>query len=169
MKPEDEDKAKEADNISNGVYWVDGGVLHSSLYWIDSLATYPKKPKEIADKKFVEQKEPKVNTMKHTHADLMAEYAQDAQETDKPWERWEVANAKRADTWENLHGHPEWTTVRKYRRKSTKVKMWQWILKDKKDGAVFITDKFLSEMPTGNEEDDYFEVVGKAEWTEIEV
>ena len=27
---------------------------------------------------------------KHIHADLMLQYAQDAQETDKPWERWEV-------------------------------------------------------------------------------
>ncbi len=29
--------------------------------------------------------------MKHRHADLMLQYANDAQETDKPWERWEVA------------------------------------------------------------------------------
>ena len=27
---------------------------------------------------------------KHVHADLMLQYAQDAMETDKPWERWEV-------------------------------------------------------------------------------
>ena len=27
---------------------------------------------------------------KHIHADLMLQYAQDAQETDKPWGRWEV-------------------------------------------------------------------------------
>jgi len=27
--------------------------------------------------------------MKHIHADLMLEYAKDASETDKPWERWE--------------------------------------------------------------------------------
>lgn len=28
--------------------------------------------------------------MKHPHAELMAQYAQDALETDTPWERWEV-------------------------------------------------------------------------------
>ena len=28
--------------------------------------------------------------MKHKHAELMMQYAQDAMETDKPWERWEV-------------------------------------------------------------------------------
>lgn len=27
---------------------------------------------------------------KHTHAELMMQYAQDAMETDEPWERWEV-------------------------------------------------------------------------------
>ena len=27
---------------------------------------------------------------KHIHADLMLQYAQDAMETDTPWERWEV-------------------------------------------------------------------------------
>ena len=29
------------------------------------------------------------NMTKHIHADLMMEYAKDAMETDKPWERWE--------------------------------------------------------------------------------
>ena len=28
--------------------------------------------------------------MKHIHAELMMQYAQDAMETDTPWERWEV-------------------------------------------------------------------------------
>ena len=27
--------------------------------------------------------------MKHKHADLMLQYAEDAMETDRPWERWE--------------------------------------------------------------------------------
>ena len=27
--------------------------------------------------------------MKHKHAELMMQYAQDAMETDKPWERWQ--------------------------------------------------------------------------------
>jgi len=29
---------------------------------------------------------------KSKHADLMLEYAKDAQDTDKPWERWEMSN-----------------------------------------------------------------------------
>ena len=31
----------------------------------------------------------------HKHADLMLQYAQDAAETDKPWERWEVNEYRR--------------------------------------------------------------------------
>jgi len=44
--------------------------------------------------------------MKHKHADMMMEYAKDAQVTNKPWELWEVANStgdwvplRRAATW----------------------------------------------------------------------
>jgi len=31
----------------------------------------------------------------HKHADLMLQYAQDAMETDKPWERWEYSDTSR--------------------------------------------------------------------------
>ena len=34
---------------------------------------------------------------KHIHAELMALYAQDAMETDKPWERWEYCYHKDED------------------------------------------------------------------------
>ena len=160
MKPEDEDKT---DNICNGVYWVDGGVLHSSLYWIDSLATYPKKPKEIADKKFVEQEQPK---MRHVHADLMAQFAQDAQETDTPWERWEIASVT-GNRWEPLKGMPNWGETIKYRRKQPKkTKMWQWLVKNELNGLILLSDIFSSEAPA---ESEHRSVIGKAAWTEIEV
>ena len=32
----------------------------------------------------------------HKHAHLMAQYAQDAAETDKPWERWEIRSVSKA-------------------------------------------------------------------------
>ena len=32
--------------------------------------------------------------MKHKHAELMMQYAQDAMETDKPWERWQYNSNK---------------------------------------------------------------------------
>ena len=52
---------------------------------------------------------------KHPHAENMALYAQDALETDKPWERWEVEYP--ACIWTPLDNHPEWNSHAKYRRK----------------------------------------------------
>ena len=54
--------------------------------------------------------------MRHPHAELMAQYAQDALETDKPWERWEF---KRLidEFWQDCVEHPAWTINFEYRRK----------------------------------------------------
>ena len=55
--------------------------------------------------------------MKHKHAELMMEYAKDALETDKPWERWEHKNQV-SDEWRTFtHCHPDWNQDRFYRRK----------------------------------------------------
>lgn len=53
--------------------------------------------------------------MKHKHAELMAEYAKDAMETETPWERWEC----RYDTmpWSKLGHQPIWDPLFSYRRK----------------------------------------------------
>lgn len=40
--------------------------------------------------------------MKHPHAELMKQYAEDAMETDKPWERWEYSCD--GSPWGNLYG-----------------------------------------------------------------
>lgn len=53
--------------------------------------------------------------MKHKHAELMALYAQDAMETDKPWERWEYFDTQ---VWESIRtGCPLWAPETQYRRK----------------------------------------------------
>ena len=53
--------------------------------------------------------------MKHIHAELMALYAQDAMETDKPWERWEYFDTQ---VWESIRtGCPLWAPETQYRRK----------------------------------------------------
>lgn len=52
---------------------------------------------------------------KHPHAENMALYAQDAMETDRPWERWEVKT--RMGGWHLFDCHPEWIADREYRRK----------------------------------------------------
>ena len=54
--------------------------------------------------------------MKHKHAELMMQYAQDAMETDKPWELWEYSHAS-SNGWRNLDEMPSWRIGNDYRRK----------------------------------------------------
>jgi hypothetical protein len=53
---------------------------------------------------------------KHKHAENMLAYAQDAMETDKPWERWEWFN-EHDQKWEALTLNPKWGGIAQYRRK----------------------------------------------------
>ena len=53
--------------------------------------------------------------MGHVHAAAMAEYAKDALETVKPWERWEFSCQKQE--YKTLWDHPTWHEKNKYRRK----------------------------------------------------
>lgn len=52
----------------------------------------------------------------HPHAELMALYAKDATETDKPWERWEWFHSH-SNKWLQCSKHPSWQFSNKYRRK----------------------------------------------------
>ena len=52
----------------------------------------------------------------HPHAELMALYAKDATETDKPWERWECYDPF-ARKWIPLNGPTAWMEGVRYRRK----------------------------------------------------
>ena len=51
----------------------------------------------------------------HVHAASMKLYAEDAAETDKPWERWEFAHAW--SYWERMYAHPKWDGRTHYRRR----------------------------------------------------
>lgn len=53
----------------------------------------------------------------HKHAALMAEYAKDAAETDKPWERWETRGDYDGSRWVDSGSHPRWSPESDYRRK----------------------------------------------------
>ena len=53
---------------------------------------------------------------KHVHAELMMQYAQDAMETDKPWERWEFCVSSTGE-WLSATDNPFWGDKCKYRRK----------------------------------------------------
>ena len=57
---------------------------------------------------------------KHKHAELMVLYAQDAMETDEPWERWESRKCEN-NVWSDLDNHPCWFTHREYRRKQRTI------------------------------------------------
>lgn len=69
---------------------------------------------------------------KHVHAELMAQYAQDALETDRPWERWQVkgpemithvSNPRDKDGYITCECHPSWHPSHVYRRKPHRVQI----------------------------------------------
>ena len=57
----------------------------------------------------------------HKHAALMLQYAQDAAETDRPWERWEFE--VKPDVWCDISEHPAWLEHKSYRRKPQVIKV----------------------------------------------
>lgn len=59
----------------------------------------------------------------YVHAALMAEYAKDALETDKPWEQWEIFSDT-DEKWVSLSTHPGWMSQRQYRRKPVKIYLY---------------------------------------------
>jgi hypothetical protein len=58
--------------------------------------------------------------MGYIHAELMAQYAEDAKQHEKPWELWEHGEN---GTWANCTWHPGWHTDILYRRKPRTVKI----------------------------------------------
>ncbi len=51
----------------------------------------------------------------HAHAELMAQYAEDAKTSKTPWELWEFLD--RDDGWTTSKGSPGWYETTEYRRK----------------------------------------------------
>ena len=58
----------------------------------------------------------------YKHADLMMQYAQDAAETDTPWERWEWRDKSDAE-FLTCCQHPSWILNYEYRRKPQVIKV----------------------------------------------
>lgn len=61
----------------------------------------------------------------HKHAALMLQYAQDAAETDKPWERWQVQSPVHGP-WSGFIGDPTWDVRAKYRRKPRTIRIGEF-------------------------------------------
>ena len=60
----------------------------------------------------------------HVHAALMLQYAQDAMETDRPWERWEYkVHGSNCEWLSVLNTHPDWNLNYAYRRKPQTIKV----------------------------------------------
>ncbi len=59
----------------------------------------------------------------HKHAAMMLQYAKDAMETDRPWERWEFT---RGGAWQPCENNPEWFADKNYRRKPEMIKVGKW-------------------------------------------
>ena len=75
----------------------------------------------------------------HPHAELMAQYAEDAKETDRPWERWEVKRDARGQ-WITCAVHPNWNEVFDYRRKPQVVKVCGELPEDEFKRLTFMVD-----------------------------
>lgn len=58
----------------------------------------------------------------HKHAALMLQYAQDAAETDKPWERWEWRDVN-TDQFITCNQHPSWSLNGGFRRKPQVIRV----------------------------------------------
>ena len=61
----------------------------------------------------------------HIHAEMMAQYAKDAMETDKPWDRWEFAIYS-TGPWEALYNSPCWIGSLNYRRKPRTIRIGKY-------------------------------------------
>ena len=82
--------------------------------------------------------------MKHKHAELMMQYAQDAMETDKPWERWEVFIK---DSWLDLGECFFFAKEEEYRRKPKMISVTL------ANGEVVSWPEAVKELSSG---DDYW-------------
>jgi hypothetical protein len=61
----------------------------------------------------------------------MAEYAKDAAETEKPWERWEYRYPRQHDEWIPVaSGTPLWDINAEYRRKPTPRRWETWVSRE---------------------------------------
>lgn len=68
---------------------------------------------------WAENKTYRLTKQGHPHAALMAEYAKDAAETDRPWERWQFMSSVSGEwhTFRATHGNLSWDESTQYRRK----------------------------------------------------
>lgn len=86
----------------------------------------------------------------HKHAHLMAEYAKDALETDKPWELWEFRYSADCQWYNFSVQHPAWREDIEYRRKHKTINIGgidvqEPMLEAPEHGATYYCPAFIEE------------------------
>jgi hypothetical protein len=88
------------------------------------------------------------------HRANMALYAQDAAETDKPWERWQYAD--KDGNWYDCAIHPSWAYPAEYRRKKATPpaarRQWAGLSEEQKLSLEILggkSDVMLAELVEG--------------------
>ncbi len=77
--------------------------------------------------------------MKHKHADLMLEYAKQAQVCEEPWRNWERTYPCSDGThWEDLQGTPSWNKKIEYRMKKKTINIGGVEINEPVRGALTI-------------------------------
>ena len=80
--------------------------------------------------------------MKHKHAELMMEYAKDALETDKPWERWEISWDM--GIWITVGGDLNFLPDNEYRRKPRTININGFEVPEPYRGELKITGSYFT-------------------------
>lgn len=78
--------------------------------------------------------------MKHKHADLMLEYAKQAQESEEPWRNWEVSYDGEG-AWFGVSVQPSWNINIEYRMKKKTINI----------GGIEITEPVREPLNFGEE------------------
>ena len=81
--------------------------------------------------------------MKHKHADLMLEYAKQAQESEEPWRNWEVSYDGKG-AWFGVSVQPSWNINREYRMKKKTINIGGIEINEPVRGALTIGEIYYT-------------------------
>ena len=83
--------------------------------------------------------------MKHKHADLMLEYANQAQVSEEPWRNWERTDPYSNGThWEDLRDTPSWSKNIEYRMKKKTINIGGIEINEPVRGALTIGEIYYT-------------------------
>ena len=93
--------------------WVRQLTIDSYNFYSDLCTDW--KTSVVTKDVYTKHKETQMKRKGHAHAELMAQYAEDAKTSKTPWEFWEFFD--RDDGWTASSGTPGWYETTEYRRK----------------------------------------------------